>query len=112
MLGDFYPCKLNDCRATFNLPNTPNLQFAMMHFDKKNGKHEAIIVDLKKIKNIGQNSALFEVYFNDQINGKDPINGKLNTIKDINAIALFNKSRQTIDFEAGNSLAISAILKS
>ena len=44
--------------------------------------------------------------------GKDPITGKTKKIKDINAIALFNKSQQTIDFKSGNSLAISAVLKS
>jgi hypothetical protein len=34
------------------------------------------------------------------------------TVKDVNAIALFNKSKQTIDFKSGNSLGISAVLKS
>jgi hypothetical protein len=44
--------------------------------------------------------------------GKDTETGKEKTIKDINAIALFNKSKQTIDFKLGNSLAISSVLKS
>ena len=38
--------------------------------------------------------------------------GKTKTLESINAIALFNKSQQPIDFNAGNSLAISAVLKS
>ena len=112
LLGDFYPCKLNDGRAILNLPNTPNLQFAMLHLDEKGGNHEGIVVDLKKIQNLAKGNALFVVKFNDQIQGEDPITGKLKTIKDINAMALFNKSKQTIDFGSGNSLGISAVLKS
>ncbi|HEX6293559.1 MAG TPA: hypothetical protein VFZ46_00265, partial [Nitrososphaeraceae archaeon] len=109
---DFYPCKLTDGRATLSLPNTPNLQFAMMHLDRKDGNHEAAIVDLKKIKNVGQNSALSVIRFNDQFQGQDPITGQPKTIKDVNAIALFNKSKQTIDFVGGNGLGITAVLKS
>ena len=37
--------------------------------------------------------------------------GNEKKLKDINAIALFNKSTETIDFKSGNSLAISAVLK-
>ncbi|HSL13910.1 MAG TPA: hypothetical protein VK882_06625, partial [Nitrososphaeraceae archaeon] len=112
LIGDFYPCKLNDGRATLNLPNTQNLQFALIHLDNKDGNHEAVVVSPQKIQNVGQNNALFVVKFNDQFNGHDPITGQPKTIKDVNAIALFNKSTQTIDFEGGNGLGITAVLKS
>ena len=65
---------------------------------------------MKKIQSLSGNKALFVVDFNDKMEGKDPVTGKTKTLKNINAIALFNKSQQTIDFKSGNSLAISAIL--
>jgi hypothetical protein len=82
-----------------------------MHLDKMGNDHEGIAVDLKKIQNLSGNNALFIIDFDDQMEGKDPKTGKAKTLKDINAIALFNKSQQTIDFNSGNSLAISAVLK-
>ena len=112
LVGDFYPCKLKDGRATLNLPNNPNLQFAVMHLDKKGNDHEGMIVEMDKIQNLNRNNALFILDFNDKMQGKDPITGKEKTIKNINAIALFNKSQQTIDFNSGSSLALSAVLKS
>ena len=112
LVGDFYPCELEDGRATLNLPNNPNLHFAVMHLNKKGNDHEGMIVEMDKIQNLNRNNALFIVDFNDKMQGKDPITGKEKTIKNINAIALFNKSQQTIDFNSGNSLALSAALKS
>jgi hypothetical protein len=112
LIGDFYPCKLDNGRATLNLPNTPNLQFALIHLDKKNGNHEAVVLSPQKIQNIGQNNALFVVKFNDQFQGQDPITGQTKTIKDVNALALYNKSKRTLDFEDGNGLGITAVLKS
>jgi hypothetical protein len=82
----------------------------MIHLDK-NGNHKAALVDLKKIQNTNQDSALFVVKFNDQFQGQDPITGQPKTIKDVNAIALYNKSRQTLDFIDGNGLGITAVLK-
>jgi hypothetical protein len=112
LVGDFFPCELSDGRATLNLPNNPNLKFALMHLDKKGNEHEGIIVQMNKLQNLDSNNALFIVDFNNEMQGKDPQTGKTKTIKDINAIALFNKSQQTIDFKSGNSLALSAVLKS
>ena len=67
---------------------------------------------MKKIQSLKGNNALFIVEFDDEMEGENPVTGKTKTLKNINAIALFNKSQQTIDFKSGNSLAISAILKS
>jgi hypothetical protein len=112
LLGDFYPCELSDGHATFNLPNTPNLEIAMIHLDNKDGNHEAALVTMQKIQSLNKNNALFVVNFNDQYPGQDPITDQSQTIKDVNAIALYNKSRQTVDFEDGNGLGIIAVLKS
>ncbi len=112
LVADFYPCELKDGRATLNLPDNPNIEFVVMHLDKNGNAHEGIAVDMKKIQSLSGNNALFIVDFDDKMEGKDPKTGKTKTLKDINSIALFNKSQQTIDFKSGNSLAISAVLKS
>ena len=83
-----------------------------MHLDKNGKGQEGIAVDMKKIQSLKGNNALFIVDFNDKMEGENPVTGKTKTLKNINAIALFNKSQQTIDFKYGNSLAISAVLKS
>ena len=67
---------------------------------------------MKKIQSLKGNNALFIVDFDAEMEGENPITGKTKTLKNINAIALFNKSENTIDFKSGNSLALSAILKS
>jgi hypothetical protein len=43
--------------------------------------------------------------------GEDPLTGEQKRLNNINAIALFNNSGESIDFKLGNSLAISAVLK-
>ncbi|MFB5600153.1 MAG: hypothetical protein ACE5SW_08015, partial [Nitrososphaeraceae archaeon] len=112
LLGDFFPCELKDGRATLNLPSNPNLQFIVMHIDKKGENHDGVSVEMEKIQSLSKNNGLFIVNFDDKMEGENPITGEERKIKDINAIALFNKSKQTIDFKSGNSLAISAVLKS
>jgi hypothetical protein len=67
---------------------------------------------MDKIQSLSGNNALFIVDFDTEMTGKNPVTGKTTTLKDINSIALYNKSQQTINFKSGNSLAISAILKS
>ena len=95
-----------------NLPNTPNLQFAIIHLDKKDGDHEAALVNMQKIQSLNKNNALFVLNFNDQFQGQDPITGQEKIIKNVNAIALYNKSKKTIILEDGNRLGITAVLKS
>ena len=112
LVADFYPCELKDGRAILNLPNNPNLELVVMHLDRNGKDQEGIAVDMKKIQSLKGNNALYMVDFDDEMEGENPITGKTKTLKDINAIALFNKSENTIDFKSGNSLAISAILKS
>ena len=112
ILGDFDPCELKDGRATLNLPKTDDLGFVVMNIDNKKGKHECIIVDnMDKVQNIANGNALFIVDFDDKMKGEDPITGEKKTLKDINGIVLYNKSKKTIDFKSGNGLAISAVLK-
>ena len=112
LVADFYPCELKDGRATLNLPNNPNLEFVVMHLDRQGKDHEGIAVEMDKLQSLSNNNALFIVDFDAEMTGKNPVTGKTKTLKDINSIALYNKSQQTIDFKSGNGLAISAVLKS
>jgi hypothetical protein len=112
LVADFYPCELKDGRATLNLPNNINLGFVVMHIDREGKENEGIMVAMDKIQSLSRNNALFIVNFDDKMEGIDPITGEEKTITDINTIALFNTSTETIDIKSGNSLAISAVLKS
>ncbi len=67
---------------------------------------------MEKMQSLSQDNALFVVQFDDNIDGQDPITGEYKNVDEINVIALYNKGKQTIDFKSGNSLAISASLKS
>jgi len=110
-VADFYPCELKDGRAILNLPENPNLEFVVMHIDRNGNDHEGIAIEMDKLQTLSRNNALFMVEFDDKMEGENPITGNEKKLKDINAIALFNKSTETIDFKSGNSLAISAVLK-
>jgi len=82
-----------------------------MHISKSGGHHSGIIVEMNKIQSLSKDNALYVVNFDGTMDGEDPITGNDESISDINAIALYNKSKKTIDFSFGNSLAISAVLK-
>ncbi|MGE5635238.1 MAG: hypothetical protein ACM3VV_08390 [Deltaproteobacteria bacterium] len=112
LLGDFYPCELNDGRATLNLPDNTDLQFVFIHMDIYFDEYEGVFVPMEKMQSLSQDNALFVVQFDDNIDGQDPITGEYKNVDEINVIALYNKGKQTIDFKSGNSLAISASLKS
>ncbi|MGB9169306.1 MAG: hypothetical protein WCB31_10305, partial [Nitrososphaeraceae archaeon] len=112
LLGDFYPCELKDGRATLNLPDNPDLQFMFLHVDKYGDEYEGVTVPLERMQSLSKDNALFVVQFDDDMDGQDPITGEYQNVEDINVIALYNQGKQTIDFKLGNSLAVSALLKS
>jgi hypothetical protein len=111
LIGDFYPCELKDGRATLNIPETWDLQFVVMHIDRDGEDHHGIAVDMQLIQSLSEDNALYVVNFDDSMDGEDPLTGEWNRLNDINAIALYNNSEESIDFKLGNSLAISAVLK-
>ncbi|MFB5600352.1 MAG: hypothetical protein ACE5SW_09020 [Nitrososphaeraceae archaeon] len=112
LLGDFGPCNLKDGKATLNLPDNGNIKFVALYIDKKGSDHEGIILEMEKIQNLANNNALYVVEFDDKMKGIHPITSKELTLDDINAIALFNESKETVNLGSGNSLAMSAVLKS
>ncbi|MGE5781459.1 MAG: hypothetical protein ACM31J_01210, partial [Nitrososphaerales archaeon] len=112
LLGDFYPCELKDGRATLNLPDNPDLMFMFLHVDKYGNEYEGVTVPLERMQSLSKDNALFVVQFDDDMDGQDPITGEYQNVDGINVIALYNQGKQTIDFKLGNSLAVSALLKS
>ncbi|HSL13290.1 MAG TPA: hypothetical protein VK882_03455, partial [Nitrososphaeraceae archaeon] len=111
VLADFEPCELRDGRATLNIPNNPNLKFVALSIDKKGNEHDGIIVYKQKIQNLGIDSGLYVVNFDDKMAGNDPVTGKKKTLDDINGLALYNTATKTLNFKSGNSLALTAVLQ-
>ena len=111
LIGDFYPCELKDGRATLNIPETWDLQFVVMHIDRDGEDHHGIAVEMEKIESLSKDNALYVVNLDDSMEGEDPLTGEWTRLNDINAIALYNYSEESIDFKLGNSLAITAVLK-
>jgi hypothetical protein len=111
VLADFEPCELRDGRATLNIPTHPNLKFIVLSLDKKGNEHDGIIVPKQKIQSLGKDSGLYVVNFDDKMIGNDPITGKKKTIDDINGLAIYNTATKSLNFNSGNSLALTAVLK-
>ncbi|HYJ01737.1 MAG TPA: hypothetical protein VEW92_05945 [Nitrososphaeraceae archaeon] len=111
VLADFEPCELRDGRATLNVPTNPNLKFVVLSLDKKGNEHDGIIATKQKIQSLGKDSGLYVVNFDDEMIGNDPITGKKKTIDEINGLAIYNTATKSLNFNSGNSLALTAVLK-
>ena len=111
VLADFEPCELRDGRATLNIPTHPNLKFVVLSLDKKGNEHDGIIVTKQKIQSLGKDSGLYVVNFDDKMIGNDPITGKKKTIDNVNGLAIYNTATKSLNFNSGNSLALTAVLK-
>jgi hypothetical protein len=111
VLADFEPCELRDGRATLNIPTNPNLKFVVLSLDKKGNEHDGMIATQQKIQSLGKDSGLYVVNFDDEMIGNDPITGKKKTIDEINGLAIYNTATKSLNFNSGNSLALTAVLK-
>ena len=111
ILADFEPCKLKDGRSTLSIPNNPYLKFVVLSIDKKGNTHKGAMIDLEKVQNINKNNGLYLVNFNSKMSGENPVSEKKITVKNINGLALYNLSEKPIQFNTGNSLALTAVLK-
>ena len=111
VLADFDPCELRDGRATLNIPINTNLKFVVLSLDKKGNEHNGIIVTKQKIQSLGKDNGLYVVNFDDKMIGNDPITGKKKTIDGINGLAIYNTATKPLNFNSGNSLALTAVLK-
>ena len=111
LLADFEPCKLKDGRSTLSIPNNPNLKFVVLSIDKKGNNHKGAIIELDKLQNLNKNNGLYLINFDSKMSGENLISEKEITVKEINGLALYNLSDKPIQFNTGNSLALTAILQ-
>ena len=93
------------------IPNNPNLKCVVLSIDKKGNEHDGIIVSKQNIQNLGKDSGMYVVNFDDKMTGNDQITGKKKTIDDINGLAIYNTATKSLNFKQGNSLALTAVLK-
>jgi hypothetical protein len=82
-----------------------------LSIDKKGNDHDGAIVTKQKIQSLSKNTGLYVVNFDDKMTGIDPITGKKKTIDEINGLALYNTATKSLNFNSGNSLALTAVLK-
>ncbi|MGD1839184.1 MAG: hypothetical protein ACPKPY_14135, partial [Nitrososphaeraceae archaeon] len=111
ILADYDPCKLKDGSATLNIPNKSNLKFTVLYLDKNGNDHKGAIIDLDKIQNLGTKNGLYKVDLDKSMKGEDPVTGKTVKITKINGLALYNSGKNSIDFNPGNGLALTSVLR-
>ena len=69
-------------------------------------------MDLQRIQRITNDQILYNVEFRGTVTGESPITDNTDTIRDINALFLWNDSTKKINFVSDNSIALNAILSS
>jgi hypothetical protein len=82
-----------------------------LSIDKKENNHKGAIIELDKLQNLNKNNGLYLVNFDSKMSGENPISEKEITVKEINGLALYNLSEKPIQFNTGNSLALTAVLE-
>ena len=110
LLADFDPCKISDGSVTLNIPNTQNIKLAVLSVDKNSNNKQGVLITPIKIQNLNNNQALFTVELDSKMTGENPINGKSNTLTNINGLALYNDGGNAIDLKSGSMAALTATL--
>ena len=116
ILAVFDPCRLVDGGAILNLPSSNNnLKLLAVDLEGSGSNtevHKAVVMDLQRIQRITNNQILYNVGFRETVTGESPITDNTDTIRDINALFLWNDSTRRINFINDNSIALNAILSS
>ena len=110
LLADFDPCKISDGSVTLNIPNSQNIKLAVLSVDKNSNNKQGVLITPIKIQNLNNNQALFTVELDSKMTGENPINGKSNTLTNINGLALYNDGGNAIDLKSGSMAALTATL--
>ncbi|HEU4824754.1 MAG TPA: hypothetical protein VFS97_15125, partial [Nitrososphaeraceae archaeon] len=114
--GLFDSCRLVDGGAILNLPsNNNNLKLLAVDIEGSGSNtevHKAVVMDLQRIQRITNNQILYNIGFGETVTGESPITDNTDTIRDINALFLWNDSTRRINFVSDNSMALNAILSS
>jgi hypothetical protein len=116
ILAVFDPCRLVDGGAILNLPsNNNNLKLLAVDLEGSGSNtevHKAVVMDLQRIQRITNNQVLYNIGFRETVTGESPITDNTDTIRDVNALFLWNDSTRRINFVSDNSIALNAILSS
>jgi hypothetical protein len=108
ILADFDICKISDGSVTLNILNNDNIKLALLFMDKIGNNDAGTLVKPVKTQDISTKQALFSVDLNGNMNGINPISGQSNIISTINGIGLYNDGNEPIQFNAGNTAALTA----
>ena len=110
LLADLDPCLIKDGSITLNIPNTKEIKLAVMYLDKTGNNHKGALINPVQIQALSNNQGLFKLDLDQIMMGKDPKTGEITTLTKINGLALYNNGESFIQFEASNSVALTAIL--
>jgi hypothetical protein len=94
--------------VTLNVPNNGNIKLALLFMDKIDNNDAGALVKPVKTQDLNTNQALFSVDLNGNMNGINPISGQSTSISTINGIGLFNDGNEPIQFNTGNTAALTA----
>ncbi|MGI0050241.1 MAG: hypothetical protein ACRD8K_00760, partial [Nitrososphaeraceae archaeon] len=108
VLADFDPCKISGGSVTLNMPNTGSIKLALLFIDKVGNSDAGVLVKPVKIQDLSTNQALFKIELDGNMNGINPISGQSTSISRINGLAVYNDGNQPIQFNSGNTAALTA----
>ncbi|MGC2561963.1 MAG: hypothetical protein WA326_03035, partial [Nitrososphaeraceae archaeon] len=111
ILASFDPCILTDGSVVLNLPDEEGIQLVAANI-QGGQTTQSVVVPMQKMSPITQGQTLYIVDLSEQITGSDPASGNPATLNgNINALFLRNNGGQNVEFNADNTIALSAILK-
>jgi hypothetical protein len=106
LLGDFYPCYIEDGSVTLNIPETQNIKLAVLSMDEIGNYYQTALINPIKIQDISNNQALYTIELDDTMTGINPNTGQRTTVTNINGLALYNDGNNAVQFtSAGNNIA-------
>jgi hypothetical protein len=106
----FDPCRLIDGGAILNLPDS-NDGLKLVAVDLEGQQtHKAVIIDLQRIQQVANDQTVYNADFTGTITGLSAATNKMDTIRDVNALVLWNDSPSQINFADDNSAVLNAIL--
>ncbi len=109
-MATFDPCRLIDGDAILNLPDSNGeLKLVAVDLDGQQ-THKAVVVDLQEIQQVTNDQTLYNANFTGTITGLSAASNKIDTIRDVNALVLWNDSSGQINFVDDNSVVLNAIL--
>ena len=90
------------------MPNTGSIKLALLFIDNVGNNDAGVLVKPVKIQDLNTNQALFKIELDGNMNGINPISGQSTSISRINGFAVYNDGNQPIQFNSGNTAALTA----